>query len=368
MHILIAPNTFKNSLAAPDVANAIADGLKQSKLKFTCETFPVADGGDGTGDLVIQKLNGNVVPCEVHDPFGRKISSSFGLIENGRTAVIEMANASGLRLVNRSELNPMKASSYGTGELMKYALERNVTKIIIGLGGSATVDGGCGILRALGVRFLDEDGNELESLRNLSSIDSSALDERALQCKIVVLCDVENPLLGKNGAAAVFGPQKGASATDVIELDRMLGKFAAIVGKNIATIKSGGAAGGVSAGLYGLLNAELVNGIEYFLQLTGFHKALQNANLVITGEGSLDEQTLSGKGPYGVAVEAKKKGIPVIGLAGQVPLIKSSEMQQYFDMLFSIGNGPGELEYAMKHTRENLARTAGEIGNLLATK
>jgi glycerate 2-kinase len=376
MHILIAPNAFKNCLSATSVAEAVYEGLKQSSLSFTAECFPIGDGGDGTGALIIQKLKGKAVSCKVKDPLGRKITSSFGLIDEGRTAVIEMADASGLRLLSANELNPLKASSYGTGELMKAALDSGVKKIILCIGGSATVDGGCGILNAFGVKFLNEAGIEVfpspENLLELSSIDITGIDKRIYDCELIILSDVQNKLLGQDGAAAVFGPQKGASKNDVARLEMMLERFADFAmkqqGKDITTIPSGGAAGGVAAGLYGWLNAKLVNGINYFLNLTNFNGSLQKADLVITGEGSIDMQTLNGKGPFGVAERAKQKSIPVIGIAGKVPLEKNESLQQYFDVLLSVGNEPSDLESALKTSKQNIIRTAREIGTLLSLK
>jgi glycerate 2-kinase len=376
MHILIAPNAFKNCLSATEVAESIYEGLKQSPLSFTAECFPIGDGGDGTGSLIIQKLKGKTVSCEVQDPLGRKIRSSFGLIDEGRTAVIEMAGASGLRLLSTNELNPLKASSYGTGELMKAALNNSVKKIILCIGGSATVDGGCGILNALGVQFLNEAGNEIypspENLLKLASIETTELDKRIYDCELIILSDVQNKLLGQDGAAAVFGPQKGANESDVSKLEMMLENFVHItmnqLNKDITSIPYGGAAGGVAAGLFGWLDAKLVNGINYFLDLTDFNRSLQKANLVITGEGSIDIQTLNGKGPFGVADRAKQEGIPVIGIAGKVPLNKNEPLQQYFDVLIAIGNEPSDLASALKTSKQNIIRTAREIGTLLSLK
>ncbi|MGN6641249.1 MAG: glycerate kinase family protein [Mucilaginibacter sp.] len=372
MHILIAPNAFKNSLDAMHVAKAIEQGLKQSNLDCTTQCFPIADGGDGTGSLIIQSCKGEVITGTVHDPFGRKIEAAFGLIDNGKTAVIEMANASGLRLLKKNELNPMQASSYGTGELINAALDRGARKIIIAMGGSATVDGGCGILKALGIDFLDKDGKRLKAmpdeLLKMISTDDSGLDRRIQDTEVVILCDVENKLLGPQGAAAVFGPQKGATPEDVPVLERFLENFAKISAeqsyKNMADIKHGGAAGGATAGLYAWLNAKLVNGIEYFLSLTNFDAALVHADLVITGEGSIDRQTLQGKGPYGVAVKAKKRGVKVIGFAGRIESDK--ELDQYFDELVSINNEPVDLTEAVKNTEASLVITAKEIGNKLS--
>jgi glycerate kinase len=372
MHILIAPNAFKNSLTAEAAAEAIQKGILQSGLDCTTECFPIGDGGDGTVELIIKKCKGVLVDVEVSNPIGRKITASYGLIDSGKTAVIEMAAASGLRLLKLNELDPMRASSYGTGEMIKDALDKGVNKIILAIGGSATVDGGMGILRALGIRFLDSRKNSLSSafeLIDIESVDASNIDTRISKCKVVILCDVDNKLLGPQGAAAVFGPQKGADATMAKQLDAVLTKFSEITfkqtGIDITTLKYGGAAGGVSAGLNAFLNAELVTGIDHFLELTGFDAALQKSNLVITGEGSIDEQTLQGKGPFGVAYRAKNKKIPVIGLAGMVPINHNAELHKYFDVLMPIGNGPVAIEIALANTANNLARTATEIGNLL---
>jgi len=374
MHILIAPNAFKNSLTAEAVALAIKEGLMQSRLRCTCECFPIGDGGDGTAELIIKKRNGILVETSVHDPFGKTITTHFGLIDDGKTAIIEMADASGLRLLKQDALNPLLATSFGTGEQMKIALGKGAKKIIIGMGGSATVDGGCGILMALGIRFLDAAGGELKglpgNLTGLAAVDLSGLDKRILETEIEVLCDVDNLLLGKNGAAAMFGPQKGASPSGVVQLDAALSALAAIAlqqtGKDMATVLYGGTAGGASAGLFAFLNAKLVNGIEHFLALTGFDQSLATANLVITGEGSIDEQTLQGKGPFGVAYRAKRNNLPVIGLAGKVPVEKNDALQQYFDVLMPIGNQPVDLQTAMAGTEKNLVRTAIALGNMLA--
>lgn len=374
MNILIAPNAFKNSLDAQAAAKAIAQGLEQSKLACTCQLFPVGDGGDGTGSLIIKKLNGKLMEAKVHDALGREITARFGLIDDGKTAVIEMADAAGIRLLKKEELNPLIANTIGTGEMIKQALDKGARKIIIGMGGSATVDGGIGILIALGIRFLNSDNESITSpgdLKQLKTIDLSGLDRRIADCEITVLCDVDNLLLGTEGAASVFGPQKGASPEDVEVLDVALKRLTEVIlkqtGVDISNVKHGGTAGGAAAGLYGLLQAKLVSGGTYFLKLTGFDMALKNAQMVITGEGSIDEQTLQGKAPFAVASAAKQQNLPVIGLAGKVPLTHSDELSEYFDMLLAIGNEPADLSAALSHTRDNLVRTARQIGNLLAS-
>jgi glycerate 2-kinase len=374
MHILIAPNAFKNSVDAADAATAIDEGLQQSKLSCTTHCFPVGDGGDGTGALLLQHTKGEIISLPVHDPLGRKIASSFGLTDKGKTAVIEMADASGLRLLQSNELNPLRASSYGTGQLILHALDKKVNKIILCIGGSATVDGATGLLQALGFRFLNKKAEKLnnlpESLTGLDSIDLSEVDKRILDCELVVLCDVANVLLGKEGAAAVFGPQKGASPADVEKLEASLSALKDVIlkqtGKDISGIKHGGAAGGTAAGVAALLQAQLVNGIDYFLSVTGFDAALAKADLVITGEGSIDLQTLQGKGPFGVAKGAKEKKIPVIGLAGKVPLDIPADLQEYFSVLLSINHELTDLSEALKNTRANLVRSARIVGDMLS--
>lgn len=376
MHILIAPNAFKNSATALEVAEAIQSGLQNSKLNCTTECFPIADGGDGTGELIIKKSNGILVNVTVSDPLGRPIDATFGLIDSGKTAVIEMAGASGLRLLKPNELDPIQASSYGTGQMIKAALDNGVSKVILAMGGSATVDGGCGILSALGVTFKDAEGNVLQArpkeLQNMVSIDISKLDSRIGNCEIVVLCDVDNKLTGEQGAAAIFGPQKGAGKEEVKELDDFLTKLDFITQRqtdiNISQLKYGGTAGGAAAGIHAYLNARLVSGIAYFMELTGFEESIRKADLIITGEGSIDAQTLLGKGPFGVAEMAKKYKLPVIGVAGSVPLTDEPELSKYFDVLLSIGTAPMDISLAMNNTHANLVRMGEQIGHLLNIK
>ena len=373
MHILIAPNAFKNSLDAAKVAEAISNGLHKSKLSCTTTCFPVGDGGDGTAGLLIDRFDGQMIPMIVHDPLKRKISSSFGWIEKDKTAIIELAAASGLRILKADEYDPLITTTQGTGELIVEALNKDPTKIILCIGGSATVDGGTGILNALGIKFFNAEENELadlpSSLPSLADIDLTGLDKRIENTEIIILCDVENPLLGPNGAAAVFGPQKGASGEGVELLEKGLTKLCEVVlnktGKDMAVIKNGGAAGGVSASLHTLINARLVNGIDYFLEAAGFVKELKKADMVITGEGSIDEQTLQGKGPFGVAKRAKEFSLPVIAFAGRLAITPDQSSQQYFDRLISINENTDDLEAAMKNTYSNLEKAAEQLGDLL---
>lgn len=376
MHILIAPNAFKNSLTAMEAAQAISNGLQLSSLKCTTECFPIADGGDGTAELIIKKLNGEHIPVQVNDPLGRLTDTSFGLVDNGKTAVIEMADASGLRLLMQNELDPLHATSYGTGQMIKKALDLGVKKIVIAMGGSATVDGGIGIVSALGAEFIGADATVLiespKDLPQLNHVDLTSLDARIADCEIIVLCDVDNKLLGSQGAAAVFGPQKGASPEQVLLLDKGLQRLSEItrekLNKDMATVTYGGAAGGASAGVWAYLNAKLVNGIDYFLDMTRFDQSLAHSQLVITGEGSIDEQTLQGKGPYGVAIRARKAKVPVIGLAGKIPLEPSKKLSEYFNVLLAVGNEPVDLSVAIAHTRKNLSRISKQVGELVRLK
>jgi len=374
MRIIIAPNAFKNSLDATAVAESIHKGLNESNLDCDCRNFPVGDGGDGTAELLNQFYRAARVAVDTTDALGRKITASFGFITLQETAVIEMADASGLRQLKQEEYQPLLATTFGTGTMIKAALDHGARKILLGIGGSATVDGACGILQALGVRFLDDNNEGIldipAGLGRLRSIDLSAMDKRIYDVELIVLCDIDNPLLGNNGSANVFGPQKGANPEMIVQLENALSRLRDIVlaqiGFDMAALEHGGSAGGVAAGLAAIVNAKLVNGIEFFLDITGFDDALKYADLAITGEGSLDEQTLSGKAPFGVARRAKRLGLPVFGLAGSVPAYPSDELTSYFDVLMAIGNEPSGLREAMANTALNLERMGKNLGNALA--
>lgn len=368
MHILIAPNTFKHSLDAAAAAKAIERGLRSGCPSCTTTCCPVGDGGDGTGLLLMEALQGIPVTHTVHDPLGRKIQASYGWIGND-TAVIEMASASGIRLLKTEELDPLRASSFGTGELMLHALNRGARKILLCVGGSATVDGGCGILQALGVRFTDKEQKEISDLPaqldELDGIDVSSMHARIQECELVILCDVNNPLLGERGAARVFGPQKGATPAQVDLLERRLHRLQQVIlkisGKDIGTMPHGGAAGGVVAGVCALAGAKAVNGIDFFLDAVLFDQALACSNLVITGEGSIDLQTLEGKAPYGVAVRARKKNIPVIALTGKMPDGANAELLEYFQQIIPINQKNISLDKALSSAEKNLEIKAREI-------
>ncbi|MGB3586055.1 MAG: glycerate kinase, partial [Tunicatimonas sp.] len=348
-------------------------GLEQSKLHPECTLQPIADGGDGMLEVMLSQTNSQKKYATVEDPLGRPVQAAYGLIQNGKTAVIEMAEASGLRLLTADERDPRKTSTFGTGQLIQEALNQGVDEIVLGVGGSATVDGGLGIAQALGAKLKDEHGNEIprgaDGLAVLYSIDVSGLDSRLEHCRITVPCDVTNTLVG---AAEVFGPQKGASPELVVEIERHFLRYSSLVQKHlrkeIARLPRGGAAGGVAAALYAFFGADLVNGTEFLLAKTGFQTALDQADLLITTEGALDQQTQGGKGPFYVAQQAKAQQKPVIILVGSVPKDYAPKNYLEYDAIFPIGPRPQLLSEALANTAKNLERTAYQIGNLLAIK
>jgi glycerate kinase len=376
MHILIAPNTFKHSLDTFQVAEAICQGLQQSRLEASYTLFPIADGGEGMCDILVQHFRGEMLALPARDPLGRDITARLGLIRGGQTAVIELAAASGLKWLGPEELAPMAATTFGTGQLIRAALDRGVRDIMIGLGNSATVDGGIGLLQALGVRFLDAQGQNLgpgnQALAQLAAIDCAGLDPRLAACRLTVACDVDNPLLGEQGAARVFGPQKGATAHQVAVLEANLGRLREVtrltLGLDIGATRHGGAAGGTAATLQAFLSAKLVPGVEYILELTGFSQKIRQADLLITAEGEINSQTLAGKGPYGAARQAHQHRVPVIALTGQIPRDLDLAAFVFFDAVFPISRGPVKLEEALAFTAADLKRTAWQIGNLLHLK
>jgi glycerate 2-kinase len=374
MKVLIAPNAFKNCLDADEVAEAIATGLSSGKLRSENILFPVADGGDGTLKMLRRYLPVELIQTASIDAIGRPVISEFGWIASTQQAIIEMSSASGIRRLEKEELKPLITTTTGTGLLIKAALSKGARQIIIGVGGSATIDGGAGIIHALGGKFLDQIGNELlpqpAYFKDIARIDMSSFDERMSSCLVTVMCDVTTPLLGTNNAIRMFGPQKGAGEKEILKLEECLQHYCEIVsnqfGKDIAFVKYGGAAGGTSAGIMAMLNGTLVNGIDYFLEYTRFDEELAKADVVITGEGNLDEQTLTGKAPYGVAQHAKQYNKPVIAIAGQVDRSFMRNQNALFDAVFSINTRQAPLPDLIKGARENIIHTAAQIGNLLS--
>ncbi|CAD5250994.1 MULTISPECIES: glycerate kinase [unclassified Imperialibacter] len=371
LKILVAPNAFKSAATAFDIAEAIKKGLQKSKCQSRIVCKPIADGGDGTLPILVDALQGEIFKKEVSDPLGRKLMAPFGYIADKKLAIIEMADASGLRLLSGTEKNAMKASSVGTGELMKEAIDLGATHIILCIGGSATTDGGMGILTALGYKFLNSNGKELAGSGGALKHIAQVVEPKSLTgLHITVLCDVSNPLTGPLGAAAVYGPQKGASPEQVAQLDDGLAHWANLIrqhrGVDVTGVKGGGAAGGISAGLVGWMDAELKPGAEFILELLEMDKAIKETDVVITAEGSLDEQTAEGKGPFVLLEMAEKHRKPVVGLAGRIPReIPDSELRRFLALL-PVGNQPESLETAMANTLINIERTAFNLGNVLA--
>lgn len=369
MKVLIAPDSFKGSLSAREVAESIALGVASVYPEAQIVKLPLADGGEGTVDALVTARGGRIIHKEVVGPLGQPVQAFFGLLGDENTAIIEMAAASGLELVPPERRNPLKTTTYGTGQLIAAALDEGVERIIIGIGGSATNDAGLGMAQALGVGFKDAEGQELgyggEELTRLVQIDLSNLDRRIGRTEIIVASDVTNPLYGEKGAAHVFGPQKGASPADVELLDQGLRNFAQVVEKqfgwDVASLPGAGAAGGLGAALAVFLGARLESGISFILDSCHFDDHLKKADLVITGEGKLDAQTLMGKAPFGVAQRAKKRGVPVLALGGAVDPSAVSSLNKYLDAVFSITQAAVELEQAKPKAREWLQVTTEQV-------
>ena len=380
MKIVIAPDSFKGSLTALEVAHAIKIGIERVIPEAEVDEIPMADGGEGTVQALVDATGGEIIAQEVCDPLGNRIHANFGILGDGNTAVIEMAAASGLPLVPEDKRNPMLTTTFGTGELIRAALDRGCRKLIVGIGGSATVDGGAGMAQALGARLLDKDGNEVPrgggGLEYLDRIDVSGLDprivmtlEQAPALQTVVACDVDNPLVGPRGGPEVYGPQKGATPEMVKKLDRYLDRYADIIkrdlGIDVKEEPGAGAAGGLGAGLMAFLNAELRSGIDIVIEASKLEVHLRDADLVITGEGKIDGQTIYGKTPIGVAKAAKKYGIPVIGIGGGISDDASAVYDNGIDALMSIVSYPMSLESAMKQAYDLVANAAERAMRLL---
>lgn len=374
MKIIIAPDSYKESLTAMEVATAIETGFRHIIPNAEYYKLPMADGGEGTVQSLVDATNGTIIQHPVTSPLGQSVMGFYGLFGDGKTAVIEMAAASGLHLVPNEQRNPLKTTSFGTGELIKAALDRKVEKIIIGIGGSATNDGGLGMLQALGVKMQDHHGNELayggEALADLATIDCSTIDPRLAHVQLEVACDVNNPLCGEHGASYVFGPQKGATPAMVAHLDRCLDHYANIIqqqlGVDVKDKPGAGAAGGLGAALLGFLGAELRSGIEIVMDAVQFEQKLSDADLVITGEGRIDSQTIHGKTPIGVARVAKKHQLPVIAIAGCLSNDYHVVHQHGIDAAFSVVPRSMTLADALQDARINVETSARNVASLLA--
>ncbi|WP_253382289.1 glycerate kinase [unidentified bacterial endosymbiont] len=373
MKIVIAPDSYKESLSALEVASAIECGFREIFPTAQYVKLPVADGGEGTVDAMVAATQGKIVRVPVTGPLGERVDGFYGLSGDEQSAFIEMAAASGLERVAPSQRNPLKTTSWGTGELIRHALDVGVKHIIIGIGGSATNDGGAGMVQALGAKLLDANQQPLGqgggALATLAHIDVSQLDTRLADCRIEVACDVTNPLIGKEGASAVFGPQKGATPEMIVTLDNALAWYAKIIARDldidVINLAGGGAAGGMGAALYAFCGAQLRQGIEIVTDALHLSDLVADADLVITGEGRIDSQTIHGKVPVGVAKVAKRFNKPVIGIAGSLTADVGAVHEQGIDAVFSVIYTICSLEDALENARDNVRMAARNIAAVL---
>ncbi|KTT40216.1 glycerate kinase [Pseudomonas oryzihabitans] len=374
MKIVIAPDSFKESLSAAGVASALARGLREALPQAELVECPLGDGGEGTLDAVLAATGGEVRQAQVTGPLGEPVKARWGWLAEQRTAFVEMASASGLELVPKARRDVLAATSRGTGELLRAALDAGAERLVLAIGGSATNDGGAGLLQALGVRLLDEQGQELvpggAALAQLGRIELTDLHPRLAEVEMVIAADVDNPLCGPQGASHIFGPQKGASPDQVRQLDAALAHFATItaatLGRDFKDQPGAGAAGGVGFAALAFLGATFRPGIEVVAELVGLEAALQDADLALTGEGRLDGQTLRGKTPAGVLRLARRHGVPVVAVAGSLGEGYDALYDQGLTAAFSLVPGPLSLDEALTQAEVLLERTARDIGRLWA--
>ncbi|MFN3988271.1 MAG: glycerate kinase [Rhodocyclaceae bacterium] len=374
MKIVIAPDSYKESLSALEVAEAVARGFRAVFPDAIYRLLPVADGGEGTVEAMVAATGGHRRAVQVTGPLGETVEAGYGVTGDGATAIVEMAAASGLGLVPPARRDPCVTTSRGTGELILAVLDAGIRHLIVGIGGSATNDAGAGMLQALGVRLLDEAGEVLApggaALARLARIDTTGLDPRLAACRIEVACDVDNPLLGPTGASAVFGPQKGATPRMVEVLDAALARFAQIVERDMGVAVAGragaGAAGGMGAALMAFTGASLRPGIDIVVEAVGLAKEVADADLVITGEGRMDAQTAHGKTPVGVARVAQRHGKPVIGIAGSLGPGVEALSAHGINAVFSVLSKPCTLEEALREAALNVEAAARQVAATLA--
>ena len=374
MKIVIAPDSFKGSLTALQVAEAMEVGLRRVFPDATIEKVPMADGGEGTVQSLVDATGGEILTAQVMDPLGNTIDAQYGVLGDGVTAVIEMAEASGLTLVPLDKRDPRVTTTYGTGELIGAALAHGCRKLIIGIGGSATNDGGAGMAQALGAKLLTASGEQIkpggDHLATLNSIDLSELDPRITETETVVACDVNNPLTGEQGASYVYGPQKGATREMIEMLDANLAHFDKILqrdlSKSVGNVPGAGAAGGLGAGLMAFVDASLKSGIEIVTEAAQLSKRLADADLVITGEGQINFQTVFGKTPVGVARVAKTHNIPVIAIAGSIADDSDSVYDAGIDAMIDIVPEPMPLETAIENATALTEIAAERAGRMVA--
>lgn len=356
MKIVLAPDSYKGSMTAKEACGAMEEGIRRVIPDAEIIHHPMADGGEGTVQSLADATGGTIYEITVNNPLGEPVQAKYGVLGDGQTAVIEMAEASGLYLIPADRRNPLLTTTFGTGELIRDALNRGCRRFILGLGGSATNDGGVGMAQALGIRLLDDRGQELPfgggSLNRLDQIDITGLDPRVPDCSFTAACDVDNPLYGSNGASRVYGPQKGATPEMIGVLDDNLRHLATIVekclGKSIVNMPGAGAAGGLGAGIVAFLNGVIREGVDIVIEATGLEAKLIGADLVLSGEGQCDSQTVLGKTPFGVAELARKTNIPVILIAGSVGEGAEALYKHGVASIFSMVNGPVSLEQAMR--------------------
>lgn len=365
---VVIPDSFKGCLSSGEICDIIAREIRRRDPEARVCALPVADGGEGTVDAFLGALGGEKVAVPCRDPYGRPLTAHYGLFPDGKTAVIEMAAAAGLPLVGEDR-RVADATTYGVGQLIAHALKRGAERIILGLGGSATNDGGCGAAAALGVEFLDAEGKTFVpvggTLRRIAHIRTAGLLPALRQVEVIAMCDIDNPLCGESGAAAVFAPQKGADAATVRMLDEGLAHLAAVIemdlGRSLLALPGGGAAGGFGAGSVAFLGARLQMGIEAVLDLTDFDRLAADAYLVITGEGRLDSQSLRGKVVVGVARRARALGVPVVALVGSSETDIAAAYDAGVTAVFPINPAPTTLSEALAHARTHLAFTAENV-------
>lgn len=376
MKFVIAPDSFKGGLTAKQAAETMARGIKRIYPNAEYELVPMADGGEGTVQSLVDATGGQLITAGVHNPFNELTKVDYGMLGDGKTAVIEMAAASGIQFINSQTANPLITTTYGTGELILDAIDRGASKIIIGIGGSATVDGGAGMAQALGVKLLKADGTAIGfgggSLSDLDHLDISQIDPRVLKTTIAIASDVTNPLTGADGAAAVFGPQKGATPKMVKVLDKGLHHYAQVIardtGKNVEDLPGAGAAGGLGAGLLAFTNAQMQHGVDLVIAATKLRNKASGADFVFTGEGGIDFQTKFGKTPYGVAQACKSvaPNAPVIVLAGNIGKgVESLYTADAIDAIFSTPAGAKSLEQALADAENDIAQTAENVARLI---
>ena len=376
MRVVVAPDSYKGSVSAVGVAAALERGVLRVFPQAEVRKIPIADGGEGTVEALVTATGGQMKQERVRGPLGEVVDACWGILGDGKTAVIEMAAASGLPLVPPDRRDPRITTTYGTGELIRTALDAGLRRIIIGIGGSATNDGGTGMAQALGAKFLAADGTELPpgggALAQLKTIDLSGLDSRLTETEITVACDVDNPLCGQRGAAAVFGPQKGATPAMVAELDAALGHFAgcarAATGRNVADLAGAGAAGGLGAGLLFFTPAKLRPGVEIVLEAVKFAEVVKDAAFVITGEGRTDFQTAYGKAPVGVAKVAKQFDVPVFCISGGLGDGADDVLAQGIDAVMSICSRPLSLDECMRDGATLIEEAAARLCRILQAK